>query len=105
MSESPGVVILGAGPAGVGAAYRLAASGKARATVLERSGHVGGLASSFELRGSASISAATACIPPVVPGYSRTFARSLATICWTARGTVAFACVVAGSTFRSSRST
>ena len=51
MSESPGVVILGAGPAGVGAAYRLAASGKARATVLERSGHVGGLASSFELAG------------------------------------------------------
>ena len=36
------VVILGAGPAGVGAAYRLARRGGVAVTVIERSGSVGG---------------------------------------------------------------
>jgi protoporphyrinogen oxidase len=45
------VAILGAGPSGVGAAYRLAKTGKAAATVLERADRVGGLAGSFELGG------------------------------------------------------
>jgi protoporphyrinogen oxidase len=40
-------LILGAGPTGLGAAYRLAELGEADFHVLERSGHVGGLASSF----------------------------------------------------------
>jgi protoporphyrinogen oxidase len=45
------VAILGAGPAGVGAAYRLTRTHRAAVTVLERSAGVGGLASSFALGG------------------------------------------------------
>jgi protoporphyrinogen oxidase len=51
MAELPHVVILGGGPAGVGAAYRLRASGRARVTVLERGNRVGGNAGSFRLNG------------------------------------------------------
>lgn len=47
----PRVVILGAGPAGLGAAYRLARSGRAEVTVLERNGWVGGNTASFDLAG------------------------------------------------------
>jgi protoporphyrinogen oxidase len=45
------VVILGAGPAGVGAAYQLVRQQKARVTVLEQHSAVGGNAGSFELDG------------------------------------------------------
>jgi len=45
------VVILGAGPAGVGAAYQLAHKGIARVTVLEQRDAVGGNAGSFQLDG------------------------------------------------------
>jgi protoporphyrinogen oxidase len=45
------VVILGAGPAGVGAAYQLVKKGIARVTVLEQKETVGGNAGSFELEG------------------------------------------------------
>lgn len=45
------IAILGAGPAGLGAAWRLAAEGKAEVTVLEQSDVVGGNAGSFELAG------------------------------------------------------
>jgi protoporphyrinogen oxidase len=51
MSELPHIVILGAGPAGLGAAYRLRRSGRARATVLERGPVVGGNAASFSING------------------------------------------------------
>ena len=51
MSGRTEVVILGAGPAGVGAAFRLARTGKAAATVLERAPGVGGLAGGFALAG------------------------------------------------------
>jgi protoporphyrinogen oxidase len=44
------VVILGAGPAGLGAAYRLARAGR-EVTVLEREPRVGGLAGSFDVAG------------------------------------------------------
>jgi protoporphyrinogen oxidase len=47
----PHVVVLGAGPAGVSAAYRLACERRARVTVLERNGWVGGNTASFELGG------------------------------------------------------
>jgi protoporphyrinogen oxidase len=50
-APSPRVVILGAGPAGLGAAYRLARRGGIGATVIERSRVVGGNAGSFELAG------------------------------------------------------
>lgn len=49
--RSPQVLILGAGPAGVGAAYQLARRGIARATVLEQRETVGGNAGSFKLDG------------------------------------------------------
>ena len=47
----PRVVILGAGPAGLGAAFRLARQNRADVTVLERNAWVGGNAGSFELDG------------------------------------------------------
>lgn len=49
--DLPHVVILGAGPAGVGAAHRLACGGLARVTVLEQRETVGGNAGSFQLDG------------------------------------------------------
>ncbi|MEQ1762319.1 MAG: FAD-dependent oxidoreductase [Pyrinomonadaceae bacterium] len=45
------IAILGAGPAGVGAAWQLVKQGKADVTVLEQRGSVGGNAGSFELAG------------------------------------------------------
>ncbi len=50
MSE-PHVVILGAGPAGAGAAYQLRRQKRARVTLLEQQQVVGGNAGSFELEG------------------------------------------------------
>lgn len=47
----PRVLILGAGPAGAGAAFRLSQTGRAQATVLERNHGPGGLAGSFDLAG------------------------------------------------------
>lgn len=44
----PHIVVLGAGPAGVGAAWRLRQTGKARVTVLEQHPVVGGNSGSFE---------------------------------------------------------
>lgn len=49
--NTPHIVILGAGPAGVGAAFRLRQSAKAEVTVLERAPAVGGNAGSFEVAG------------------------------------------------------
>jgi len=45
------VVVLGAGPAGLGAAYRLTSLGLAHVTVLEQHPFVGGNAGSFDLEG------------------------------------------------------
>ena len=50
-SPALNVLILGGGPAGVGAAAMLAQSGKARATVIERAPRVGGNSGSFVLEG------------------------------------------------------
>ena len=50
-SALPHVVILGAGPAGVGAAYELTRANRARVTVLEQRDIVGGNAGSFQLDG------------------------------------------------------
>lgn len=47
----PRIVILGAGPAGLGAAYRLRVAGLASVTVLEQKASVGGNAGSFEVAG------------------------------------------------------
>lgn len=47
----PTVTVLGAGPAGVGAAYLLATRGKGDVVVLEREARVGGNAGSFDLEG------------------------------------------------------
>ncbi|MBT8336077.1 MAG: FAD-dependent oxidoreductase [Gemmatimonadetes bacterium] len=47
----PHVVVLGAGPAGLGGAYRLRTLDRARVTVLERNASVGGNAGSFEWGG------------------------------------------------------
>jgi protoporphyrinogen oxidase len=45
------IAILGAGPAGLGAAFQLARRGQAAVTVLERNSRVGGNAGSFDLAG------------------------------------------------------
>jgi len=47
----PHVLILGGGPAGVGAAYQLRSTGRARVTLLEQQEHLGGNAGSFEWGG------------------------------------------------------
>ncbi len=49
--DLPHVVILGAGPAGTGAACQLVKTGRARVTVLEQRDTVGGNSGSFELEG------------------------------------------------------
>lgn len=49
--KKPYVVILGAGPAGLGAAWQLAKQNKAKVLVLEKNETVGGNAGSFELAG------------------------------------------------------
>lgn len=51
MPERPNVLILGAGPAGLGAALRLRRLDRARVTVLERGERVGGNAASFRING------------------------------------------------------
>ncbi|MGH2625158.1 MAG: protoporphyrinogen/coproporphyrinogen oxidase, partial [Anaerolineales bacterium] len=48
---APRVVVLGAGPTGLGAAYRLTRRGRAAVTVCEQARVVGGNAGSFELAG------------------------------------------------------
>lgn len=48
--ERADLVVLGAGPAGVGAAYRAATSSRS-VTVIERAGHVGGASASFTIAG------------------------------------------------------
>lgn len=50
-SARPRVVILGAGPAGLGAAWQLAKRGKADAIVIEQRDDVGGNSGSFDLAG------------------------------------------------------
>src|SRR3954447_4720296 len=51
MKSLPGVVILGAGPAGLGAAFKLARRNSFDVTVLERNQQVGGNAGSFDVAG------------------------------------------------------
>ena len=48
---APRIAVLGAGPAGVAAAWQLHRTDKARAIVLEQRDDVGGNAGSFELEG------------------------------------------------------
>jgi protoporphyrinogen oxidase len=50
-NEPQQVVILGGGPAGMGAAFQLQRTGVAKAIVLEQSASVGGIAGSFQLDG------------------------------------------------------
>ncbi len=51
LSSKPHIVILGAGPAGLGAAYQLTRNHLAKVTVLEQNVRVGGNAGSFEIEG------------------------------------------------------
>lgn len=51
MTPLPHVVVLGGGPAGCGAAYQLRRQGRANVTLIERQGHFGGNAGSFEWAG------------------------------------------------------
>ena len=50
-NDTPHIVILGAGPAGAGAAYQLRRTARARVTLLEQRDAVGGNAGSFEWAG------------------------------------------------------
>ena len=94
------IVILGGGPAGVGAAWRLARDRKASVALFERAGAVGGNAGSFDHGGTASTSAATACTRRARRRSWRTSARSWATTCSTGRATGASGCSGSGCTSR-----
>ena len=99
-------MILGSGPSGLGAAYRLAQAGRPTSRVLEQSRAVGGNAGSFELAGHhRATTAATGCTRARRPTSWPTSSRCSATTCSTVRGTAASGCWAAGSTSRSSRST
>ena len=58
MSQRSRVIIVGAGPAGLGAAYQLAKQRRAAVTVVESSNAVGGIAGGFPLGSPAFTSAA-----------------------------------------------
>jgi protoporphyrinogen oxidase len=51
MAEKPHIVILGAGPAGLGAAYKVTKKNLASVTVIEQGNDVGGIAGSFNISG------------------------------------------------------
>jgi protoporphyrinogen oxidase len=51
MVAQPHVIILGAGPAGLGAAYKLTQNEKATVTVIDQNETVGGLSGSFQISG------------------------------------------------------
>lgn len=51
MLKNPNIIILGAGPAGLGAAYRLARKNIATVTLIEKEENVGGIAGSFNISG------------------------------------------------------
>ena len=51
LAAKPHIVILGAGPAGLGAVYQLSRKGLASVSVLEQSDRIGGNAGSFEISG------------------------------------------------------
>ena len=50
-SDKPRIIVLGAGLAGLSVAHALLKKGRCRVTVLEREGHVGGMAASFQVGG------------------------------------------------------
>ena len=58
MSQS--IVIIGAGPAGLTAAYELLKKGQVSVTILEATGGIGGISRTKNSRGTVWISAATA---------------------------------------------
>ena len=60
-AEIAHVVVLGAGPAGAGASFRLAQRDGLRVTVLEQREAVGGNAGSFMLEGICATTAAIVC--------------------------------------------
>lgn len=81
MTEKPHVVVLGAGPAGVGAAWQLRQLDRARVTVIERGDRVGGNAGSFELNGQrldfGSHRLHSACDPQILGDIERLLGEDL----------------------------
>ena len=51
MGTQPHIIILGAGLAGLGAAYKLAQNNKTAVTVIEQNETVGGISGSFQISG------------------------------------------------------
>ncbi len=83
MAERPRVAILGAGPAGVGAAYRLRRADRAAVVVLESREDVGGNAGSFDLHGQqvdyGSHRLHPACDPEILTDIESLLGESLVT--------------------------
>ena len=65
-ADLPHVVVLGAGPAGVGAAYELTRNGRARVTVIEQRDTVGGMPAAFNWMEFGWTTVATASTPLVI---------------------------------------
>jgi protoporphyrinogen oxidase len=70
------LVVLGAGPAGVGAAYRAATASRS-VTVIERSDHVGGASASFEVAGQRVDVGSHRLHPSIDPDILRHIERAL----------------------------
>ena len=83
MADRPRIVVLGAGPAGVGAAYRLRETDRADVVVLESRDDVGGNAGSFELHGQpvdyGSHRLHPACDPAILADIESLLGESLLT--------------------------
>jgi len=82
------VAVLGAGPAGLGAAYWLAGRG-IQATLLERQPVVGGNAGSFELEGLHVDYGSHRLHPAADPEILETLRKQLGRICWSGPATAA----------------
>jgi len=98
-SDSPATVaILGAGPAGVGAAFKLRAAGTAEVDLFESQPSVGGNAASFEIEGQVVDFGSHRLHPACDPAILRISVGCSAPSCSNAPDTDASACVGAGST-------
>src|SRR5215831_10296476 len=81
LESPPSIVVLGAGPAGLGAAFRLSSRNRFNVHVIERSPEIGGNAGSFDLEGLpvdyGSHRLHPSCPPPILADIRRMLGEDL----------------------------